>query len=213
MFDFFTVGTRPKKNGVIEVYPRFLISETSDLMIRGGDFYAVWLEDRGVWSTNEFDLFKRIDAILDKYVEEHKHTFEGSVSVRHFREAESGVVDDWHRYVQKQLRDQYVMLDEKIIFANDNVTKNDYSSKSLPYSLEDGAYPGYDKLMSTLYTPEERHKLEWAVGSIVTGDSKWIQKFIVLYGSAGSGKSTFLNILQKLFEGYYSVFDAKSLGS
>ena len=213
MFDFFTVGTRPKKNGVIEVYPRFLISEVSDLMIRGGDFYAVWLEDRGVWSTNEFDLFKRIDAILDKYVEEHKHTFEGSVSVRHFREAESGVVDDWHRYVQKQLRDQYTMLDEKIIFANDNVTKNDYSSKSLPYPLEDGACPGYDKLMSTLYTPEERHKLEWAVGSIVTGDSKWIQKFIVLYGSAGSGKSTFLNILQKLFEGYYSVFDAKSLGS
>ena len=36
---------------------------------------------------------------------------------------------------------------------------------------------------------------------------------MVLYGSAGTGKSTILNIIQKLFEGYYSVFDAKALGS
>jgi hypothetical protein len=36
---------------------------------------------------------------------------------------------------------------------------------------------------------------------------------MVLYGSAGTGKSTVLNIIQQLFEGYYSVFDAKSLGS
>ena len=55
--------------------------------------------------------------------------------------------------------------------------------------------------------------MEWAVGAIISGDSKKIQKFIVLYGSAGSGKSTFLNILQMLFEGYYSFFDSKTLGS
>ena len=36
---------------------------------------------------------------------------------------------------------------------------------------------------------------------------------MVLYGPAGSGKSTVLNIIQQLFEGYYSVFDAKALGS
>ena len=36
---------------------------------------------------------------------------------------------------------------------------------------------------------------------------------MVLYGAAGTGKSTILNIIQKLFEGYYSVFDAKALGS
>ena len=67
--------------------------------------------------------------------------------------------------------------------------------------------------MSTLYSADERRKIEWAIGSIVTGDSKWKQKFMVLYGSAGTGKSTVLNIIQKLFKGYYSVFDAKSLGS
>ena len=67
--------------------------------------------------------------------------------------------------------------------------------------------------MSTLYSKEERHKIEWAIGSIVTGDSKKIQKFMVLYGAAGTGKSTVLNIIQQLFDGYYSVFDAKALGS
>ena len=52
---------------------------------------------------------------------------------------------------------------------------------------------------------DELAKLEWAIGSIIHGDSKKIQKFIVLYGSAGTGKSTMLNIIQMLFEGYYSV--------
>ena len=59
----------------------------------------------------------------------------------------------------------------------------------------------------------DRDKIEWAIGSIIEGDSKYIQKFMVLYGSAGTGKSTILNIIQRLFEGYYSVFDAKALGS
>ena len=44
------------------------------------------------------------------------------------------------------------------------------------------------KKISTLYDPEERQKLEWAIGAIISGDSKKIQKFIVLYGAAGTGK-------------------------
>ena len=36
---------------------------------------------------------------------------------------------------------------------------------------------------------------------------------MVFYGPAGSGKSTILNIIQKLFDGYVATFDAKALGS
>ena len=47
----------------------------------------------------------------------------------------------------------------------------------------------------------------------MAGESRNLQKFAVLYGSAGTGKSTVLNIIQKIFEGYYSVFEAKALTS
>lgn len=36
---------------------------------------------------------------------------------------------------------------------------------------------------------------------------------LVLYGPPGSGKSTVLNIIQKLFTGYYAAFDSQALGS
>ena len=111
------------------------------------------------------------------------------------------------------MRDNFNMLDEKLIFSNTETNKKDYASKRLNYPLEAGDTPAYDKLISTLYEEPERHKLEWAIGSIISGDSKDIQKFMVLYGAAGTGKSTILNIIQKLFDGYYSVFDAKALGS
>ena len=105
------------------------------------------------------------------------------------------------------------MLDEKLIFSNTPTNKKDYASKKLKYPLEEGTINAYDKLMSTLYSETEREKIEWAIGSIVCGDSKKLQKFMVLYGAAGTGKSTVLNIIQQLFDGYYSVFDAKALGS
>ena len=125
----------------------------------------------------------------------------------------SGMVDSWHKYCQKQKRDSYHMLDEKLIFSNSETNKKDYASKRLNYPLEAGDIPAWDKLISTLYSEEERLKIEWAIGAIVSGDSKEIQKFMVLYGSAGTGKSTILNVIQKLFDGYYSVFDARALGS
>ena len=213
MLDFFTVSTRVKKAGYTEIYPKFLIKHVDDLMIRGGDFYAVWVEDRGLWSTDEQDVVQLVDRELTKYAEEHKSEIDGSVRICYMRDAETGVIDCWHKYCQKQLRDSYHMLDEKLLFANDGTNKKDYSSKRLSYPLEPGECPAYEKIISTLYSEEERHKLEWAIGAIVTGDSKTLQKFLVLYGGPGTGKSTILNIIQDLFDGYHAVFDAKALGS
>lgn len=213
MLDFLMISTRSTKRGVIEIYPKFIIKKSSDLMIRGGDFYAIWIEERGLWSTDEQDALILIDKYLDEYAEKNKGKFEAQVRVMHMWDAESGMIDTWHKYCQKQMRDSFHQLDDTLIFANTKVSKKDYSSKRLPYPLEKGDISAWDKLISTLYSPEERHKIEWSIGAIVTGDSKNIQKFMVFYGSAGTGKSTILNIIQKLFEGYYSVFDARALGS
>ena len=213
MLDFLMISTRSTKRGVIEIYPKFIIKKSSDLMIRGGDFYAIWVEERGLWSTDEQDALSIIDKYLDQYAEENKGKFEGHVRIMHMWDAESGMIDTWHKYCQKQMRDSFHQLDDKLIFSNTKVSKKDYSSKRLPYPLEKGNVSAWDKLISTLYSPEERHKIEWSIGAIVTGESKHIQKFMVFYGSAGTGKSTILNVIQKLFEGYYSVFDARALGS
>ena len=214
MIDFMTVSTRSPKKDVVEIYPKFIIKKSLDLMIRGGDFYAVWVEEKSLWSTDEQDALELIDKELDLYFRKNKERFDSqTVRVLHMWDANSGMIDCWHKYCQKQMRDSFHMLDEKIIFSNARTKREDYASKRLGYPIEKGSTEAYDRLMDVLYSPEERRKLEWAIGSIVTGDSKTIQKFIVLYGSAGTGKSTVLNIIQQLFDGYYSVFDAKALGS
>lgn len=213
MLDFLAIATEETKNS-IRVYPKFkLYPKSKDLMIRGGDFYAVWIEEIGLWSTDESDVLNMIDRELDKFAAENRDRYEKKLHVMYMWDSSSGMVDSWHKYCQKQTRDSFHMLDENLIFSNTKTTKKDYASKRLNYPLEKGDIQAYDKLISTLYSEEERHKIEWAIGAIVTGDSKTIQKFMVLYGAAGTGKSTILNIIQQLFEGYYSVFDAKALGS
>lgn len=213
MLDFLMVTTRSTKRGTIEIYPKFIIKKSSDLMIRGGDFYAIWVEERRLWSTDEQDALQLIDMEVDRYAEENKRRFDSNIKVLHMWDAESGMVDTWHKYCQKQMRDSFHMLDDKLIFANTETVKEDYASKKLNYALEPGNLDAYDKLISTLYLPEERHKIEWAIGSIVCGASREIQKFMVFYGSVGTGKSTVLNIIMQLFEGYYTAFKAKDLGS
>ena len=216
MLDFLRISVAPSKKGSVEIVPKFIVKRSEDLMIRGGDFYAVWDDEAGLWSTDEQDVIRLVDAALDirfeEYKREHPDTTD-AVSVRYLWDSDTGSIDKWHKYCQKQMRDNYHMLDETIIFSNQETCKEDYASKRLPYPLAAGDCPSYEKLISTLYSPTERAKLEWAIGAIVSGDSKHIQKFMVLYGAAGTGKSTILNIIQQLFNGYCSVFDAKALGS
>lgn len=213
MLDFLKISKRRPKKDVVEIYPKFIIKKSADLMIRGGDFYAIWVEEYGLWSTDEGDALRLIDQELENYMQEHGDDLDGNVKVLHMWDADSGMIDKWHKYCQKQMRDSFHMLDETLIFSNTETNKKDYASKKLSYPLEVGEPKAWNKLISTLYSEEERHKIEWAIGSIVSGDSKNIQKFMVLYGSAGTGKSTILNVIQQLFDGYYSVFDAKALGS
>lgn len=215
MVDFLLISTRAAKKGKrMEIYPKFIIKNPSKhLMIRGGDFYAIWLEERGLWSTNEQDAIDLIDRELDIYAQQHQNEYDEGFKVLHLWDAESGMIDVWHKYCQKQMRDSFHMLDEKLIFSNTETSIEDYASKKLKYPLEKGPVEAWDRLLSVLYSPEERKKIEWAIGAVVSGDSKQIQKFLVFYGAAGTGKSTILNIIGQLFDGYTSVFDAKALGS
>ncbi len=214
MLDFIKIKEKSTKIG-LEIYPAFIIkSSFDDLMIRGGDFYAVWNDYTQLWSTDEGVLINLIDSELEQYAKNYEtRTGTKPARVCYLWDSDSGSIDRWHKYCQQQLRDYYHPLDETITFANTETTKKNYISKRLKYPLKKGPTDAYDEIIGTLYSDEERHKLEWAIGAIVTGNSKNIQKFIVMYGAPGTGKSTILNIVQDMFDGYYAVFDAKVLGS
>ena len=214
MFDFVNISTRNKRD-VVEIYPKFIIKKSKDLMIRGGDFYGFWIEDENRWSKEEDDLINKIDEMLDDYAKKNKKNFpDQHISILHMYDADSGMIDKWHKYVQRQMRDNFISLDGSLVFADQETTKEDYSSMRLPYSLDkDGDTSAYNELVSTLYSVDDKHKIDWCIGSIVTGDSQWLHKFAVLYGPPGSGKSTILNIIEMLFQGYHSAFNASALGS
>lgn len=222
MLDFVSIKTataqkrgRPKSAGgpesVITIFPEFIVGKTEDLMVRGGAFYAVWDDASSVWSTDTRKLIDLVDGMVKDYQSSYPDDVPTQVKLLRF--FSSGKWTEFINYC-KNMPDCFHELDTKLTFADDVTVREDYTSKRLPYSLDPGGdISAYDSLMSVLYSPLERQKIEWAIGSIVAGDSVSIQKFIVLYGPAGSGKSTVLNLIDKLFQGYTSVFEAKAIGS
>ena len=206
--DFYQISVKEKKDGPSQLYPDWVVGRSKDLMVRGRSFYAIWDEARGLWSTDEYDVQRLVDAELHKYSDEHG----GGYKIANLKSFNTQIWSSFRKFMQN-ISDNSHTLDEKLIFANTEVKKTDYASRRLPYSLEEGTCDAWNELVGVLYSDEERAKIEWAIGAIISGDSKKIQKFLVFYGPAGSGKSTVLNIIQKLFEGYVATFDAKALGS
>jgi hypothetical protein len=208
--DFYTVQVDEKKDGGLTLTPNFIVGRSKDLMVRGRSFYAIWDEEAGLWSTDEYDVSRLVDADLRKYAEEK---FPGqSVSIKSMTNYNSKTWINYRMFVSN-ISDNSKQLDESLTFANQDVKRSDYVSRRLPYSLEEGDYSSWDELVGTLYSIEERKKIEWAIGAIISGDSKKIQKFFVFYGQPGTGKSTVLSVIEKLFEGYTEKFEAKALAS
>lgn len=195
------------KKGTVTVYPDFRVTRSKDLMVRAKSFYAIWDEENGMWSQDEFDVQRLMD------VEICAHEVRTQAFEVHLKLLGNFSSNSWlqFRNYMGHLSDSYTQLDETLTFSNTEVQKSDFVSRRLKYPLEEGSYSAWDELVGVLYEPEERAKLEWAIGAIVSGDAKDIQKFIVLYGKGGSGKSTILNIIQWLFEDYVAVFEAKAL--
>lgn len=209
--DFVRISTKETKGGGLEVYPDFVVGRSKDLMVRGRSFYAIWDEEAGLWSTDEYDVQRLVDAELRAFAERADGASQSSYDVKYLRSANNGGWYAFRKFMQN-ISDNSHDLDATLIFANTEVKKNDYASRRLPYPLARGDHSAWDELVGTLYSVEERAKIEWAIGAIVSGDSKRIQKFLVFYGLAGTGKSTIMNIIEKMFAGYTTTFEAKALG-
>lgn len=207
--DFYTIEAAPMRGlpGMMEVAPWFLNTNSRDLMLRDGDFVAIWNPRTGLWSKDEFDVVDLVDDDVRKYVENSP----GQKLMPRFCARERDGV--WKRYRQwtKNMVDTDHPLDRMPVFADTPIRQEDHVSYRLPYSLEEGVPVNWAKLVDTLYDPSERQKIEWAIGSILTGDCRKIDKFLVFYGDPGSGKSTILNVMQALFGEYCVAFDSESL--
>lgn len=209
--DFYRIVTSVGRDKRVIAKPAFIVSKSEDIIIRGRSFYAVWNENLGMWSTDELDVPRIIDNDLEKTVKSLAET--GTIAEPYYvRNYNSRSWTEYNNYI-KTMPDSNITLDNNLTFSNTEVNKKDHVSKRLPYPLEEGSCDAWDELVGTLYDPEECEKIEWSIGAIVSGDSKRIQKFLVFYGDAGSGKSTILNIIQLLFQGYYTTFEAKALTS
>lgn len=209
--DFYRICVRETK-GAQEIFPDFTVGRSKDLMVRGRSFYAIWDEAAGLWSTDEYDVQRLVDAELAAFAEKAKAESGLSYNVKYLRSFGSQGWSQFRKYMQN-ISDNSHQLDEKLAFSNTEVKKDDFVSRRLPYPLAEGDHSAWDELLGTLYNVEERAKIEWAIGAVVSGDSKRLQKFLVLYGAPGTGKGTVLDIILKLFDGYTTTFEASALGS
>lgn len=197
-----------EKTGKTTITPNFLVGRSKDLMIRGRSFYAIWNEEAGLWSTDEYDVGRLVDEEMWRLANE-QYPGASVRSLQNFNSKSWSMFRMWMANVS----DNFRQLDENLTFADQQTKRSDYVSRRLPYSMAEGDISAWDELVGTLYSIEERRKIEWSIGAVLSGDSKKIQKFFVLYGQPGTGKSTILRVIEKLFDGYTTKFEAKALGS
>jgi len=224
--DFLEIVERTIRKGCIEVIPSFItyIDEgepVTDIMVRSGDFYAVFNEKTGFWSPKETYLNYMVDKRLWEYYKKRKDETTDTLIIRTMKDAKSGSIDDFHKYVNKQLRDNSVPLDKHILFANDKPKKEDYATQKLDYVVKEGPCPNWEKLLNKLYSPEEAHKIEWFGGAVMSEASQNpdFQKCLVFHGDSGSGKSTIIHVFEQALgykdsthKGYTETFRSKALG-
>lgn len=222
MFDFLKITNDYDAKKKRYVYkPSFIIkSNIRDLMTRARDFYAIFDENTNLWVTDEDIAIEMIDkqtiaAAQKDYTPELFTDPERGPIVQLISNTDNKLIDKWHKFVQRDLRDHYIPLNQVVKFSNSKVTRNDYCTFTLSYPIVEGPTPFYDKLVNTLYLPEEREKFEWAMGCLLAGDQAKIQKMFLFYGTPGSGKSTIVKevMVNTLLENsvYATDFKAEDL--
>ena len=105
MFNFVKIVVHSPKKGKVLIEPKFDVGiEDSDLMIRGGDLYAVFNSDTNLWvENNEKYVIKTIDAeIMNVYNNLEKNPDVDYIPLL-MRDSDSGQIDKWHKYGQTRM--------------------------------------------------------------------------------------------------------------
>lgn len=213
--DFYTVTTvisESKRYGTeITVSVDFKYAYVKDIVVKGGEMYAFWYNDK--WNPYLDDLITCIDKdIYDKCEELRVKYPDAKIKGRFFNNNSSKIRMNFEQYC-KLMHQSDVAFNTRVFFEADNPAREDYSTNKLPYNPTCGDTPHFDELMNVLYEPRELEKILWFMGAILTNSMSKIQKFLYLYGGKGSGKGTMIKIFKKVFEGYHSPIDLHLLTS
>ena len=113
------------RNGCEVKFPEFLVGKKSkDLMIKGGDFYAIFDPETGLWTTNKDIVAERIDKEFRQYLNPN-------CRVKFMSDYSSHLFDTFSKYC-KNINENYHQLDRKIMFQNSEISQQDSASFRLP---------------------------------------------------------------------------------
>ena len=93
--DFYKIEERRPKGESLELHPAFTFTRSKDLMVRANDFYAIWDEEKGLWSTDEFDVIRLVDKDLSEARDKKKETFDGKIVVKWMHDSNS---NSWYQF-------------------------------------------------------------------------------------------------------------------
>ena len=228
--DFLSVRAKSntKNRHTITLEPHINLDDSEDIIIKGGGVYAIYDENKKIWVTDmdkimkvlNNDWVKKYNAKVKEIEEANKRLpaadrkfITNDIEFDNYT-SDSGYLEKFLQFTKKvEKYHENIDLNPHVIFKNMDVKKEDYSTGKLPYSLEEGSTESWDQMVGYLYEPEEKEKIEWMIGSIVSGYSTKIQKFFVFYGDPGSGKGTIMKIIESMFKPYYAPFISKRVVS
>lgn len=217
--DFFNItveelsGPNRKADAVISADFTYLDNQggdVKDIVVKGGSFYAMWTGAN--WSMEKNDVVRVVDQYISHKFHELKAKGYEKVSVKFMQNAGSGLMRNFVKYCE-DAPESLQVFNSKILFQNHNVTREDYSTFQLPYTPTPQPTPAFDELSSILYAPDQLDKILWCLGALFTGEIVNIEKFLFLYGPAGTGKGTIIKIIEMLLGQYIGGIDLKQLTS
>lgn len=211
--DFYKIVTertndnRAKQDYII--YPDFSYKRVTDLIVKGGVFYAFW--NGSSWIMDIDDLIDQIDRESWQEYERLKAADDSlRIAVKSMNLESSGLMTRFQNYCKKQ-KTSSAQFNKVVLFNDHVVEKKDYSTYQLPYSPSEGNVEAFHELMNVLYEPKELQKILWCMGALFTGKIAKIEKFLYLYGAKGTGKGTVINIIKMLMGDYWRGIDLQFL--
>lgn len=199
----------PRAKYDYEINLDFLYRKATDVVVKGGRFSGYWNGER--WSLNQDDLIEKIDydiyQVYSKLRQDHP---DAKIKVGYMNHESSGYMLRFNNYCKKQSVSD-VQFNSKVFFSNETPVREDYSTYQLPYYPQKGPTPYFDKLTKQLYSEEDLGKIMWMLGALFNGKMPKIEKFLFLYGAAGTGKGTILKIIDQMLGEYVAPIDLTGL--